>query len=128
MCRYITLAEYFWLAEQVTGIDALTMSKVSRIELADSALNAPRASFAGTYFYPDVIDKAAVLVGRLAGNHPLPDGNKRASWAALNMFLTLNGFKWKEAMPEVNEAERMMIDSASRQTDEEMVAPKYNLK
>ena len=44
------------------------------------------------------------------------------------MFLGLNGFKWKEAMPEVNEAERMMIDSASRQTDEEMVVPKYSLK
>ena len=65
---------------------------------------------------------------RLAWNHPLLDGNKRASWAVLNMFLALNGFKWKEAMPEVNEAERMMIDSASRQTDEEMVVPKYSLK
>ena len=53
MCRYITFADYFWLAEQVTGIDALTISKASRIELADSALNTPRASFAGTYFYPD---------------------------------------------------------------------------
>jgi prophage maintenance system killer protein len=28
-------------------------------------------------FYPDVIDKAAVLCVRLARNHPLPDGNQR---------------------------------------------------
>jgi death on curing protein len=29
--------------------------------------------------YPDFVDKAAVLVVRLAKNHPLPDGNKRAA-------------------------------------------------
>ena len=29
--------------------------------------------------------------GRLAWNHPLPDGNKRAAWATLLMFIDLNG-------------------------------------
>jgi prophage maintenance system killer protein len=29
--------------------------------------------------YVDLADKAAVLVCRLARNHPLPDGNKRAA-------------------------------------------------
>lgn len=78
MIRYLDLAEYFWLAEQVTGLDATTLANTSRSDLADSALHAPEAGFGDDDFYPDVIDKAAVLVCRLAWNHPLLDGNKRA--------------------------------------------------
>jgi hypothetical protein len=42
--RYITLAEYLWLAEQVTGTDAAVLAKASRVDLADSALAAPAAA------------------------------------------------------------------------------------
>ncbi len=94
MIRYISLAEYVWLAEQVTGIEAAVLAKAARIDLADSALHAPSASFGGEEFYPEIIDKAAVLTCRLAWNHPLPDGNKRAAWAALVLFLDLNGIVW----------------------------------
>lgn len=45
MTRYITLAEYYWLAEQVTGTKALSLMTASRIELADSAFHAPAAAF-----------------------------------------------------------------------------------
>jgi hypothetical protein len=38
--RHATLAEYFWLAGQVTGIDADTLAKESRSDLAESALHA----------------------------------------------------------------------------------------
>ncbi len=41
MTRYVTLGEYFWLAEQVTGIGADVLIKASRSDLADSALHAP---------------------------------------------------------------------------------------
>jgi death-on-curing protein len=75
--RYVTLAEYFWLAEQVTGTSATVLAKASRADLADSALHAPMAGFGDEDFYPDLHDKAAVLTCRLAWNHPLPDGKKR---------------------------------------------------
>jgi death-on-curing protein len=88
--RYVTLAEYFWLAEQVTGVDADTLTKASRFDLADSALHAPQAGLGDVEFYPAIYDKAAVSVCRLAWDHPLPDGNKRAAWAALVMFIDLN--------------------------------------
>jgi death on curing protein len=81
--RYLSLAEFWYLAEHVTGINAATLIKASRVELADSALHAPRAGFADTEFYPDLYDKAAVLACRISWNHPLPDGNKRAAWACL---------------------------------------------
>jgi death-on-curing protein len=57
--RYLTLAEYFWLAEQVTGIEAGTLVKMSRVDLADSALHAPAAGFGDEDFYPDLFGKAA---------------------------------------------------------------------
>ncbi len=91
MTRYIRLGEYFWLAEQVAGIDTSDLSAAAHIELADSALHAPQAGFESHEFYPELLDKDAVLVCRLAWNHPLPDGNKRAAWAAMALFLDLNG-------------------------------------
>jgi len=102
--RYLTLAEYFWLAEQVTGTEATVLVKAARVELADSALHAPAAGFGDEDFYPDLIDKAAVLTCRLAWNHPLPDGNKRAAWAALVLFIDLNAGTWDPDPPDVDEA------------------------
>jgi death-on-curing protein len=89
--RYINLAEALVIAEAVTGIDVKTLTRTSRINLLDSALHAPRASFGGEEFYPDFIDKAAVLVVHVARNHPLIDGNKRLAWQVLTMFCSLNG-------------------------------------
>jgi death-on-curing protein len=76
--RYISLAEYFWLAEQVTGLEAGVLVKAARVDLADSALHAPQAGFGEEDFYPDLFDKAAVLTCRLSWNHPLPGGNRDA--------------------------------------------------
>jgi len=59
--------------------------------LADPAWHAPAAGFGDQEFYPDLFDKAAVLACRLARNHPLPDGNKRATRAGLRMFIDFNG-------------------------------------
>ena len=123
MTRYLTLAEYFWLAGQVTGVDADTLSKASRSDLADSALHAPRVGFGDVEFYPDVYDKAAVLVCRLAWNHPLVDGNKRAAWAALVMFIDLNDGGWDPDPPNVDQAEEAMLAVAAGDVDETWTAP-----
>lgn len=122
MTRYITLGEFFWLAEQVTGIDADVLAKASRSDLADSALHAPQAGFGDEEFYPDITDKAAVLVCRLAWNHPLPDGNKRAAWASLVMFIDLNNGTWQPDPPDVDEAEEAMLAIAAGQVDEAWTA------
>jgi Fic/DOC family len=81
--RYVELADYLAIAAEITGLDTNTLIRVTKVDLAESALHAPAAGFGETEFYPDLIDKAAVLVMRLAKNHPLPDGNKRAAWVAL---------------------------------------------
>jgi death-on-curing protein len=84
------LAEAIVIAEAVTGLDARTLARASRIELLDSALHAPQAGFGDEDFYPETTVKAAVLVVRIARNHPLPDGNKRLAWMSLVMFCELN--------------------------------------
>ncbi len=89
MTRHITLAEYFWLAEQVTGVPAAVLAKAARADLADSALHAPSAGFGDEGLLSRPL-RAAVLAW-LAWNHPLPDGNKRAAWVSLVMFIDLNG-------------------------------------
>ena len=122
MTRYLGLAEFFWLAEQVTGLDTATLVKASRVELADSALHAPQAGFGDEDFFPDLYDKAAVLTCRLAWNHPLPDGNKRAAWASLLLFVDLNDGSWDPDPPDVDDAVQAMLDVAARKIDEESFA------
>ena len=113
--RYLTLAEALIIAEAVTGTDALVLVRVSRLELLDSALHAPQAGFGGQEFYPGFVDKAAVLVVRIAANHPLPDGNKRLAWQALTMFCSLNGQRLE--VP-ADEAVEFMVAIAAGDLDE----------
>lgn len=122
MTRYISIAEFWFLAEQVTGIDAQTLIPASRVDLADSALHAPAAGFGDDDFYPDLYDKAAVLACRIAWNHPLPDGNKRAAWACLVLFLDLNGGRWSPDPPNVDDAVETMFEVAAREVDEQWLA------
>ena len=117
--RYLTLAEAFAIAEAVSGIDAVELSRVARLELLDSALHAPQAGFGDVEFYPEFVDKAAVLVVRLARNHPLPDGNKRLAWQSLTMFCVLNGH---ELNVRADEAVSAMLKIAAGELDEPAVA------
>ena len=86
--EYPDLADYLAIAAAVTGLDDTTVMKVTKLDLANSALHAPAAGFGDDDFYPDLVDKAAVLIVRLARNHALPDGNKRAAWVALRLSST----------------------------------------
>jgi death-on-curing protein len=120
--RYLSLAEFWYLAEHVTGIGAATLIKASRVDLTDSALHAPQAGFDDTDFYPDLVDKAAVLACRIAWNHPLPDGNKRAAWACLVLFIDLNGGEWSTDQPDVDDVVDAILAVATREVDEAWLA------
>jgi death-on-curing protein len=119
--RYVALADYVAISAAVTGLKVEAIVKVANLGLADSALHAPAANFDDTEFYPDFVDKAAVLVVRLTKNHPLPDGNKRAAWVSLRVFVELNGWSWKP-IPAVDDAERAMLAIASGEMSEAEVA------
>lgn len=110
--HYVELADYLAIAAEILELDANTLIRVTKVDLAESALHAPAAGFGETEFYPDFIDKAAVLVVRLAKNHPLPDGNKRAAWVALRLFIEINDWTW-HTTPTIDDAEQAVLAIAA---------------
>ena len=61
--------------------------------LLESALAQPFQTFGGEELYPTVAQKAARYAYGIASNHPFADGNKRTAFAALDVFLRLNGLR-----------------------------------
>ncbi|GGD97024.1 type II toxin-antitoxin system death-on-curing family toxin [Paenibacillus nasutitermitis] len=60
--------------------------------LLESAVQRPR-SF-GEDAYPSLFDKASALFESLGMNHPFQNANKRTAFAALVIFLQLNGYRF----------------------------------
>ncbi len=62
--------------------------------LLESALQRP----ANRFHYEgaeDLCDLAATYAAAISGNHPFADGNKRAAFQAMTLFLRLNGLSLK---------------------------------
>jgi death-on-curing protein len=118
---YPDLADFLAIAAAVTGIDVDVLLRSTKLDLADSALHAPQSGWGEQELYPDFVDKAAVLLVRLAKNHPLLDGNKRAAWVTLRLFIEMNEWSWVP-YPGVDEAEQAVLAVASSAWDEEKTA------
>jgi death on curing protein len=63
---------------------------VRDLGLLESALYRPR-----TGYYRDLSEMAAALFESLLMNHPFVDGNKRVAFFATDVFLRLNGWKFR---------------------------------
>jgi len=112
---YLELGDYCEIAAELLGANVGQIARLPRIALADSALVAPRAGFGGEDAYPTLIEKAAVLVEHLARNHPLPDGNKRAAFLSVWLFLELNSrpFAGEDADTDVPMVEKIAAGEAT---------------
>jgi death on curing protein len=62
----------------------------------------PTRGFGGEDAYPSLLEKAAVLIEHLARNHPLPDGNKRAAFLAVWLFLEVNDLPFAATQPDID--------------------------
>ncbi len=69
--------------------------RVRSLDLLDSALHRPQASFMGEDLYPSLFIKAAALMHSILLNHPFIDANKRTATVSMAYFLHLNGYKIK---------------------------------
>jgi death-on-curing protein len=116
--RYLSLAEVLDIHGRVVAQAGGTQG-VRDLGALESAVAQPRASFGGEDLYRDVAAKAAALGHALIANHPFLDGNKRAGHAAMEVFLVLNGF---ELAPDVDEAERVILDVAAGRFSRERLA------
>jgi len=85
--------------------------------LLQSALARPLNLVA--YGQPDLADLAAAYGVGLAKNHPFVDGNKRAAFLAIGLFLALNG---KRLVTSQAEATLTMLDVAAGAMDEQGLA------
>lgn len=115
MTIYLELGDYCEIAADLLGTSPEQVARLPRIALADSALATPRAGFGDQDAYPTLIEKAAVLVEHLARNHPLPDGNKRAAFLSVWLFMESNGqpFSGEDPDTDVPMVERIAAGEAA---------------
>ena len=121
MIYYLELGDYCRIAAEVLGLEPEQVVGLPNIGLADSALAVPRAAFGDHEAFPTLIEKAAILVERLARNHPLPDGNKRCAFLALERFLAANGQPIPDPEPDVD-VPMMERIAAGEATQDEIIA------
>ena len=113
---------YLLIAEAVTGLKAEVLAEMPRVVgLALSALSVPGSGWKGQDAYPDPAQKAGLLAARLAMNHPLPDGNKRAAWLSMIEFLERNGYELEQPQPAAA-ADAMLRLASSELAEADFVA------
>jgi death-on-curing protein len=93
--RFLTVAEVISIHDLEIAV-AGGASGIRDLGALESAVGAPRASFAGHYLM-DIFEMAATYVHSIAQNHPFMDGNKRAALATGLTFLYMNGHEVEES-------------------------------
>ncbi|MFE8978234.1 type II toxin-antitoxin system death-on-curing family toxin [Streptomyces cyaneofuscatus] len=111
-CVYLSSEDVLVIAEYACDDMQIVVRDAGLLE---SAVHRPSAAMFGEEAYPDLIDKAAALLQSLAVNHPFFDGNKRTAWLSCVTFLAMNGI---DLRPDIDAAERLVIDVATGETGE----------
>lgn len=87
--------------------------------MLESALEQPRATFAGKLLHETVFDQAAAYLFHLVQNHPFVDGNKRVAFAAMDVFLRLNNL----GLPiSDDEAITLVMETAAGDMDKDSIS------
>ena len=74
----------------------------------ESALFRPQ-----TGYYTDIVAEAAAMLESLAINHPFVDGNKRVAFAAMDVFLRINGWRLDRSPGQIHLEMMQMFDSGT---------------
>lgn len=90
--KYITSEQAIFYQQKIIKTTGGSLG-LRDLNLLESAINRPKATFDGKDLYPEVLEKGAALFHSMILNHPFLDGNKRTSLAVLYEFLKQNGFK-----------------------------------
>lgn len=85
---------------------------VRDIGLLESAVAMPMATYGGELLHPDIAAMAGAYLFHISKAHALVDGNKRTAWAAVLVFITLNGHDIKATNEEVIEIGLAVADGS----------------
>lgn len=85
------MTDYLWLDEALYIHDVLIAKFGGSPEVRDRGLIESALLRPQTGYYADLVEEAAALWESLAMNHGFVDGNKRAAYACLELFLAING-------------------------------------
>lgn len=86
--------------------------------LLESAVMAPRQSFAGQYAHEGIAAMAAAYLFHIARNHAFVDGNKRAAALAALVFHECNGV---QTLPQPDDLERITLAVAAGQMSKDQL-------
>ncbi|HEY1645354.1 MAG TPA: type II toxin-antitoxin system death-on-curing family toxin [Candidatus Saccharimonadales bacterium] len=90
--RYLSLEEilrlHFQLIEDFGGSHGVRDG--NRLK---SVVEAPKQILFGSEQYPSLLEKTAVYLRNIIGDHPFSDGNKRTAITVSGLFLMRNGLK-----------------------------------
>lgn len=112
--HYITIDDIYSIIKHLkadTGNDIVIMNK----GLLESSLEMPKLSLFGKEQYPELYQKAAILMETLTKNHCLSDGNKRCGMIAAALMLQKN----EAVLVHPLKAVRFSVDTA-RDSDDAM--------
>ena len=66
-----------------------------------------------TGYYDDIVAEAAALMESLAINHPFIDGNKRIAFAAVDVFLRINGWRMQRPSMQIYAEMMQLLEAGS---------------
>jgi death-on-curing family protein len=82
--------------DQLIAFNARVGGSVLNKVAVDAAADRPSAGFGDHEEYPDLVEKAAVLLHGIASTQNFSDGNKRTAWVAMRFFLEINGVSLRQ--------------------------------
>lgn len=93
MTRYLTVAEVIELHDRVMERTGARPEALRDEGLLESALM--RAQIAAYYEEADLVTQAVLMAVGISQNQPFVDGNKRAAFVTLDVFLRINGLEFR---------------------------------
>lgn len=89
--QFITLDEVLIIHDLMLDV-AGGREGIHDFHLLHSAIERPKAQFAGKFLYSSIWLMAAALLHSLVKNHPFEDGNKRTAYFSTVRFLRKNNY------------------------------------
>lgn len=113
--KHLTVESVLAIHEVVLGAHG-GMEGVRQMDLLESAIAAPQATFGGEPMFTDAVEIAAAYLYYLCSNHPFLDGNKRTALASCLVFLSENGVMENKEL-DVDVWEALVLDVAASRID-----------